>query len=199
MKFPKPSLHLVNVIPLEKNTNRFKLYYNHIICQDLILKQNYSTIFQLPSFKKITINTSSKLFLIDKKYIVPSILGLEMITGQKPKLTYAKKSIASFKIRENQLLGYKVTLRGPSLYLFLDLLFSIVLPRLRDFSGISRKSFDKYGNFSLGLSNLMIFPELENYFDFFEFFRGLNINFSVSGSNLQEITLLYTAFQLPHS
>ena len=125
------------------NKNRLKLYYDHVICQDLILKQNYTTIFQLPSFKKVTINTSSKLYLVDKKYIVPSILGVELITGQKPKLTYAKKSIASFKIRENQLLGCKVTLRGASLYLFLDVLITMILPRLRDFSGFPFKSFDK--------------------------------------------------------
>lgn len=187
---------LLNQIPLT-NKNRFKLYYDHVICQDLILKQNYSTIFQLPSFKKVIINTSSKLYLIDKKYIAPSILGVELITGQKPKLTYAKKSIASFKIRENQLLGCKVTLRGAPLYLFLELVVTIILPRLRDFSGISLKSFDKYGNFSLGFSNLMIFPELENHFEFFELFKGLNINFSLSGSDLDEISLLYTAFQLP--
>jgi large subunit ribosomal protein L5 len=187
---------LLNQIPLT-NKNRFKLYYDHVICQDLILKQNYTTIFQLPSFKKVIINTSSKLYLLDKKYIVPSILGVELITGQKPKLTYAKKSIASFKIRENQLLGCKVTLRGASLYLFLDLLITMILPRLRDFYGISIKSFDKSGNFSLGFSNLMIFPELENHFEFFELFKGLNINFSISGSNLDDISLLYTAFQLP--
>ena len=181
------------------NTNRFKLYYDHVICQDLIIKQNYTTIFQLPAFKKVIINTSSKLYLIDKKYIIPSILGVELITGQKPKLTYAKKSIATFKIRENQLLGCKVTLRGPCLYLFLDLVITLILPRLRDFSGISIKSFDKSGNFSLGLSNLMVFPELENHFEFFELFKGLNMNFSIHGSSLDDINLLYTAFQLPGS
>ena len=122
-----------------------------------------------------------------------------MITGQKPRLTYVKKSIASFKIRENQLLGCKVTLRGSSLFLFLDLFITIILPRLREFSGISTKSFDKSVNFSLGLSNLMIFPELENHFEFFELFKGLNMNFSIHGSSLDDINLLYTAFQLPGS
>jgi large subunit ribosomal protein L5 len=185
-------------------TNRFQKYYHYIISQDLILKQNYNTISQLPSFKKIIINTSSKLYLLDKKYIIPSLLGLEIIAGQKPKLTYSKKSIACFKIRENQLLGCKVTLRGPRLYLFLDSLFTVILPRLRNFSGIPLKSFDssqcsieKTGTISLGFSDLMSFPELENHFEFFEVFKGLNINFCFSSSNLQEIILLYSAFQLP--
>jgi large subunit ribosomal protein L5 len=198
MNLSKSSTFLLNTIPLG-NINRFKLYYDHVVCEDLIIKQNYNTICQLPSFKKIIVNTSSKLYLLDKKYILPSILGVEMITGQKPRLTYVKKSIASFKIRENQLLGCKVTLRGSSLFLFLDLFITIILPRLREFSGISTKSFDKSGNFSLGLSNLMIFPELENHFEFFELFKGFNINVEISGSNLDDITLLYTAFQLPRN
>lgn len=179
------------------DTNRYKLYYNEIICQDLILKQNYNTILEIPSFKKIVLNTTSKHYIINKKTMISALLGLELITGQKPKLTYAKTSIASFKLRNNQLLGCKVTLRGAALYNFLDLMITIILPRLRDFSGISINSSKKPINYSLGFRNLLIFPELENHFEIFELFKGFNINFIMSSSNIQDCILLSSAFQLP--
>jgi len=183
--------------PLLLNTNRYKLYYSNIICQDLILKQNYNTIFEIPSFKKIILNTTSKHYMNNKKSIISALLGLELITGRKPKLTYAKNSIASFKLRNNQLLGCKVTLRGAALYNFLDLIITIILPRLRDFSKISINSFKKPINYSLGFRNLLIFPELEDHFELFELFKGFNINFIMSSSNISDCSLLSSAFQLP--
>lgn len=180
-----------------RNISRLNMYYNHIILQDMLLKQNYTTIFELPQVKKITLHTTSKQYLNDKKNIIPALLSLELITGQKPTLTYAKKAIATFKLRKNQVLGCKVTLRNQSLFEFLDRFVTIVLPRLRDFSGINRKSVDTSGNFSLGLDNILVFPELENHYEYFESLRGIDINISITAKNSQDIFLLCSAVQLP--
>lgn len=182
-----------------QNTERLKLYYNSIICQDLILKNNYTSILELPRLEKIVLNTTSNSYAIDKKNLIPTLLAVELITGQKPKFTCAKKSIAPFKIREKQILGCKVTLRRKQLYNFLNIFISIVLPRLRDFSGVSSKSLDKAGNFSLGFTNLLIFPHLENHFEYFQNFRGININFSTKSSSQKISRLLFSGYQLPES
>jgi large subunit ribosomal protein L5 len=191
------SIDPIQVITISNNS-RFQTYYNRVVAQDMLLKQNYNTIFELPNLKKITLHTSSKQYLTDKKQIIPALLGLKLITGQKATLTYAKKAIATFKLRKNQILGCKVSLRKQSLYFFLDRLVTIVLPRLRDFSGLNTKSITKTGNFSIGLDNLLIFPELENHYEFFESLRGININFSVSAKSPKDVSLLYSAFQLPN-
>ena len=189
------SIHSQNDI-LEKN--RYKKYYEQIICSDLLLKHNYKTIMELPSLKKIILNTTSKSYTIDKKNILPVLMALELISGQKAKLTSAKKSIASFKIRENQIIGCKTTLRDLSMFLFLDKLLTVVLPRIRDFSGIEIKNFDNHGNFSLGITNILIFPEIENHFELFEVIRGLNINIVIAAQNKKEALVFYSAFQIPH-
>lgn len=168
-------------------------YYQQIISQDLILKQNYRTIMELPSIKKIILNTTSKLYVLDKKYIIPAFIALELLSGQKMKSTYAKKSIATFKIRKNQTLGCKTTLRDQVMYTFLHKFVKIILTRIRDFSG----NLDYNGNLSIGMTNCMIFPELENNFELFESLRGFNITFVVSTQHKQDALLLYTAFQIP--
>ena len=182
-----------------QNSERLKNYYNSIICQDLILKNNYTSILELPHLEKIVLNTTSNSYTVDKKNIVPTLLAIDLITGQKPKFTCAKKSIAPFKIRENQILGCKVTLRKKQLYNFLNIFITIVLPKIRDFSGISSKSIDKSGNFSIGFTNLLIFPHLENHFEYFQNFRGININFSTKNSSQRISRLVFSAFQLPES
>ena len=178
--------------------NRYKKYYQQIICQDLLLKQNYKTIIELPSLQKIVLNTTSKLYTTDKKNILPALMAIELISGQKAKLTSAKKSIASFKIRENQIIGCKTTLRHLSMYLFFEKLLTIVLPRVRYFSSVQIKNLDNHGNFSLGITNLLIFPEIENYFELFDVLRGLNINIVISAQNKKDALVFYSAFQIPH-
>jgi large subunit ribosomal protein L5 len=188
-----------SILSTNQNSERFKLYYNSIICQDLLLKNNYTSIFEIPTLEKIVINTTSSAYANDRKNLIPALLALELITGQKAKFTCAKKSLASFKIRENQILGCKVTLRKKHLYNFLTVFTSIVLPKLRDFSGISKKSLDTSGNLSLGFTNLLVFPHLENHFEFFQNIRGMNINFSSNRASQSVNRMLYSAFQIPES
>lgn len=178
-----------------KKIDRFQLYYSDIICEDLVLKNNYTNIYQIPSLHKIVLNTTSSSYAVDKKNILPALLALELITGQKANFSCAKKSIAPFKIREKQILGCKVTLRKKQLYNFLNIFVTIVLPKLRDFSGISKKSIDPSGNLSIGFTQLLVFPQLQDHFELFQNFRGLNINFCTNKSS----RLLYSAYQIPES
>ena len=179
------------------NTTISLKYYQQIICRDLLLKQNYSNVMELPSVNKINLNTSSSLFVQDKKYILPALVALEFITGQKIKYTSAKKSIATFKIRQNQVLGCKITLRNQYMYKFLSKFLVIIAPRIRDFSGISTKKLENLSYFTIGIKNLMIFPELENHFELFETCRGLNISFGISTKKANDAILLLSAFQIP--
>ena len=123
--------------------NRYLEYYQKIICQDIILKEPYSCFMELPKLDKLVIHTTSKYYVQDEKNIFPPFLGLEMVSGQKPKLNYAHKSISTFKLREKQLISSKVDLRNMNLYNFLDKLITIILPITRTFSGIKKQSFQK--------------------------------------------------------
>ena len=165
--------------------NRFYTHYKETISYDLILKKNIENILEIPKLEKIILNTTSKVIVYDKKYIIPGLIALEIISGQKQKTTAAHKSISGFKLRENQIIGCKVDLRGELMFHFLEKLITIVLPRVRNFRGIFFKFFDGKGNLNLGLSSLLIFPELENYFEYFEFIRGINITLVTSNNKLK--------------
>ena len=165
--------------------NRFYTHYKETISYDLILKKNIENILEIPKLEKIILNTTSKVIAHDKKYIIPGLIALEILCGQKQKTTAAHKSISGFKLRENQLIGCKVDLRGELMFHFLEKLITIVLPRVRNFRGIFFKFFDGKGNLNLGLSSLLIFPELENYFEYFEFIRGINITLVTSNNKLK--------------
>ena len=165
--------------------NRFYTHYKETISYDLILKKNIENILEIPKLEKIILNTTSKVIAHDKKYIIPGLIALEIISGQKQKTTAAHKSISGFKLRENQIIGCKVDLRGELMFHFLEKLITIVLPRVRNFRGIFFKFFDGKGNLNLGLSSLLIFPELENYFEYFEFIRGINITLVTSNNHLK--------------
>lgn len=165
--------------------NRFYTHYKETISYDLILKKNIENILEIPKLEKIILNTTSKVIAHDKKYIIPGLIALEIISGQKQKTTAAHKSISGFKLRENQIIGCKVDLRGELMFHFLEKLITIVLPRIRNFRGIFFKFFDGKGNLNLGLSSLLIFPELENYFEYFEFIRGINITLVTSNNHLK--------------
>jgi len=175
---------------------RVELHYTSIICQDLLLKNNYKTLLEIPVFDKIVLNTTSKHYGNEKKNLLPSFLALEFLTGQKVKLTVAKKSHASFKIREKQPLGCQITLRKHKMYMFFTVLNTLVLPRLRDFQGISPRSLNHKGNFSLGFTQLLLFPQLENHFEYFQNFQGLNITFETNSKKKKQNFLLYSAFQI---
>lgn len=187
-------------------------YYQNVLAYDLILKQNYTSIMQLPRIEKGVVNTTSKIYINDKKHIVFTLAALELISGQKPQLTYAKKSIANFKVREHQIIGCKVTLRGNEMYTFLDRLSKLVFPRIRDYSKKKMQSFQfthsffskkknkkssQLSTWSFGFQNLMIFPELENHYELVDNFRGMDLNFSISNSNSKTCQLLLSGFQLP--
>ena len=187
-----------NYLLINQN-NLSKKYYQNILAYDLILKQNYKNIMQLTRIEKILLNTTSKSYVNDKKFILFTLAAIELLSGQKPTLTYAKKSIANFKIRQHQILGCKVVLRKNLMYAFLDKLSRIIFPRIRDFTknkmnsepkqtlfsftkGISIKPY-KLKAYTYGFKNLMIFPELENNFQQVENFRGMNLTFIFSGFN----------------
>ena len=182
---------------VDLNTQSFSKYLKTIIHQDLILKYNYETIMEIGKIKKITLNTTSKLYVSDKKHLIPAALALQLIAGQKPVWTYAKHSIAPYKIREDQLLGCKVDLRRQFVFHFLEKWCRVISPRIRDLSKIHFSSLDSSKNYSLGIQNIMIFPELENHFEILESFRGLTLNFVFSTQNKQQQVILLSAFQIP--
>lgn len=177
--------------------SRFQKYYNSIIKKDFLYKQNLKNISQIPQLNKIVLSTTSKLIVNEKKYIIPGLLALEMIIGKKLKLTRASHSIAAFKLRKNQIIGCKVTLRGDIMFQFLEKLITIILPRLREFQGVDSNKIDTQGNYTIGLNNLLLIPELENHFEFFEFLRGINIILIPSTHKKKDACLLFSAFQLP--
>lgn len=174
-----------------------KKHYRYNVCEDLILKQKIKNITELPKIKKLIISTSSKLVVSDKKNMVSALIAVEKITGQKIKKTQAKKSIAAFKLRENQLIGCKVTLRGHSLFTFLDKVVRILLPRIRDFEGLQLESWDSQGNPNIGINSFILFAELENYFEFFGFLGGINISIVTSATRKQELSFFTSSLQLP--
>ena len=180
-----------------ENNSPCELYYKQIVCRDVILKYNYNNIMEIPSLKKIVVNTTSKTYVSDKKYMIPALTALEMITGQKLIVNQAKKSIATFKIRKGQPIGCKSTLRDTILYSFLYKLIMIILPRSRDFNGLSVENITNSSDWSIAITNVMLFPELENYYEFFETVRAFNVTFGVSAKEKQQACVLYSALQIP--
>ena len=182
---------LSSCIPYRLRTDN---YYREVISQDLIYKQNYHNIMELPKIEKLVINSTSKSFIEDRKNITKTLLGLEMICGQKLKISTALRSIAGFKIRQGQTIGCKVTLRKHSLSGFLDKLILVILPRFNNFTG---KEILIDNHYSVGLTDLLLFPELEKLFSLFENLRGLDLSFVMHKKNIDENLLLLTALQLP--
>ena len=186
----------------KKSTNvlyklRIDTYYREIVSQDLIYKQNYHNVMELPKIEKIVINSTSKSFVEDRKNITPVFLGLEMICGQRLKINTAEKSIAGFKIRQGQTIGCKVTLRKHSVFYFLEKLLYAILPRFTNFTGLIHTLFDSQGNYNLGLNDLLLFPELEAQFELFENLRGIDLSFVMQKKSKHENVLLLTALQIP--
>ena len=153
--------------------NRLEEKYRNEVVPSLIEKHNYKTVMLVPKIDKIVVNMGVGDAVSNSKMLEYAVSDLEKITGLKPEVTKAKKSIASFKVREGHKIGCKVTLRGERMYEFLDKLISISLPRVRDFRGLSPKSFDGRGNYTIGIKEQIIFPEIN--FDEVEKVRGMDI------------------------
>lgn len=170
-------------------------YYRKEVVPKLKGQFKYSSAMQVPRITKITLNMGLGEAMEDKKVIVSAMAELEKIAGQKPVQTLARKSIAGFKVREGWPIGCKVTLRGVRMYEFLDRLITIALPRVRDFRGLSIKSFDGRGNYSLGFKEQIVFPEIE--YDKIDALRGLDITITTSALHNKEAQALLEAFNFP--
>ena len=175
--------------------NRLKEKYEKTIVSDLMSKHNYKNVMEVPKLEKIVVNIGCGDAASNSKLLEGAMRDLETITGQKPIATKAKKSIAGFKLREGQAIGCKTTLRGENMYNFLDKLISIRLPRVRDFRGISNKAFDGRGNYTLGLTEQLIFPEIE--YDDVVKVRGMDIVFVTTANTNEEAYDLLKGFGMP--
>lgn len=169
--------------------------YTARIRDQLKKKLNLTNVNQVPKLEKIVINVGAGRFKEDTRAKEIIVTTLSKISGQHPVETKAKKSIASYKLRQGQVVGYKVTLRGHRMYEFADRLINIVLPRLRDFHGVSHKAFDGQGNYSIGLSDQSVFPELS--FEDTAVLHGLQVNFVSTAGNKEHTKALLKAFGLP--
>jgi large subunit ribosomal protein L5 len=172
-----------------------KKFYQKEVIKKLQEKYNYSNVMEIPRIEKITLNMGVGEASQDKKIIDFAVRDMTAISGQKPVVTYTRKSIAGFKIRENWPIGCKVTLRGERMYEFLERLISITIPRIRDFRGLNARSFDGRGNYSMGLREQIVFPEIE--YDKVDAIRGLDITITTSAKTDDEGRALLAAFNFP--
>ena len=174
---------------------RLQAQYKDQIVPDLVKKFGYKSVMQVPRISKITLNMGVGEAVADKKIMENAVGDMTKIAGQKPVVTKAKKAIAGFKIRKDYPIGCMVTLRGARMYEFLDRLVSIAIPRIRDFRGISGRSFDGRGNYNLGVKEQIIFPEVE--YDKIDAIRGMNISITTTAKNDEEAKALLQAFKFP--
>ena len=175
--------------------NSLKELYNKEITKKLKEKFNYTSVMEIPKLEKIVVNIGVGDGSHDEKMIEASVKDLEAITGQHPVVTKAKHSIAGFKLREGQSIGTKVTLRGENMYIFLEKLITVALPRVRDFRGVSPKAFDGKGNYTLGIKDQLIFPEIE--YDNVVKLRGMDIVFVTTAKTNEEALELLKGFGIP--
>ena len=174
---------------------RLQEHYKEKVVPELVQKFGYKSVMEVPRISKVTLNMGVGKSTQDKKILDNAVADLTKITGQKPVVTKAKKSIANFKVRAGFPIGCMVTLRGQRMYEFLDRLVSIAIPRIRDFRGVSNRSFDGRGNYSLGVREQIIFPEIE--YDKIDTLRGLNISITTTAKTDDEARALLAAFRFP--
>ena len=174
---------------------RLKDFYKETVVPKLTKDLGVKNAMQVPKLVKITVNMGVGEAVADRKVMDAAVADLTKITGQKPKICMSKKSIASFKVRENLAIGTKVTLRGERMWEFFDRLVTIAIPRIRDFRGINPRSFDGRGNFSLGIKEQIIFPEIE--YDKIDALRGMNISITTTAKTDAEAKALLAAFKFP--
>ena len=174
---------------------RLKDFYTSTVVPELMKQFGYKSIMEVPRIEKITLNMGVGEAVADKKVMDHAVADLEKIAGQKPVVTVARKSIAGFKIRDNYPVGCKVTLRRDQMFEFLDRLVTVALPRVRDFRGVSGKSFDGRGNYNMGVREQIIFPEIE--YDKIDALRGLNITVTTTAKTDEEAKALLSLFKFP--
>lgn len=174
---------------------RLQEFYQSDVVPQLLKKFEFGNTMQVPKIEKITLNMGVGEAVADKKIILKAVDDMTKIAGQKPVVTLARKSIAGFKIREEWPVGCKVTLRGTRMYEFLDRLITIAIPRVRDFRGLSAKAFDGRGNYSMGVKEQIIFPEID--YDKIDAIRGMDITMTTSTNNDDEAKALLEAFSFP--
>jgi large subunit ribosomal protein L5 len=174
---------------------RLQQYYRETIVKKLMSEQGYTNVMDVPRIQKITINMGVGEAVADKKVIEHALSDMEKIAGQKPVTTLSRKSVASFKVRDGYPIGCKVTLRRDKMYEFLDRLVNLSIPRVRDFRGLNAKSFDGRGNYSLGIKEQIIFPEIE--YEKVDKIRGMDITITTTAKTDAEAKALLTAFSFP--
>ncbi len=174
---------------------RLNDFYKKTVVPQLVKQFGYKSVMEVPRIEKITLNMGVGEAVADKKVMDHAVGDMQKIAGQKPVVTKSKKSIAGFKIRENYPVGCKVTLRRDRMYEFLDRLVTVAIPRIRDFRGISGKSFDGRGNYNMGVKEQIIFPEIE--YDKIDALRGMNITITTTAKTDAEAKALLMAFKFP--
>ena len=174
---------------------RLQQIYKDTIVKKLMDERGYKNVMQVPRIEKITINMGVGEAIGDKKVIENALADMEKTSGQKPVTTLARKSVASFKVRDGYPIGCKVTLRKERMYEFLDRLISVAIPRIRDFRGMSPKAFDGRGNYNMGVKEQIIFPEIE--YEKIDAIRGMDINITTSAVNDDDARALLAAFNFP--
>ena len=174
---------------------RMKTYYKETVAPALFKKFGYKSVMQVPKLDKIVVNVGCGEAKDDQKKIDAIMSDISQITGQKPVVCRAKKAVANFKLREGNIIGVKVTLRGETMYEFLDRFFNIALPRVRDFRGINPNSFDGRGNYSVGIKEQLIFPEIE--YEKIDAIRGMDINFVTTAKTDEEAKELLALMGAP--
>ena len=176
-------------------STRLQKHYQDQVVKQLVEQFGYKSVMQVPRIEKITLNMGVGEAVNDKKIMDNAVADMTRISGQKPLVTKSRKSIATFKIRDNYPIGCKVTLRGTRMYEFLDRLVTVAIPRIRDFRGIPGKSFDGRGNFNFGIREQIIFPEIE--YDKIDAIRGMNITITTTAKTDAEGRALLAAFKFP--
>lgn len=174
---------------------RLEQYYRQTVAKDLQAQFGYSSAMEIPRVTKITVNMGIGEASQDKKIIDHATSDMSLITGQKPIVTLAKKAIAGFKLREDMPIGCKVTLRRDKMYEFMDRLINFAIPRIRDFRGLSAKAFDGQGNYNMGISEQIAFPEID--YDKIDKIRGMDICVTTSAVNNEQALALLKAFKFP--
>lgn len=174
---------------------RLNQFYKETVAPQLMKQFGYKSVMEVPRIEKITLNMGVGEAVADKKVMDHAVSDMTKIAGQKPVVTKAKKSIAGFKIRDNYPVGCKVTLRRERMFEFLDRLVTVAIPRIRDFRGISGKSFDGRGNYNMGIKEQIIFPEIE--YDKIDALRGMNITITTTAKTDEEARALLMAFKFP--
>jgi large subunit ribosomal protein L5 len=175
--------------------SRLQDYYSTTVVPQLTEQFSYSNVMQVPRLTKITLNMGVGEAVADKKVMDRAVGDMTAIAGQKPIVTYARKSVASFKIRDGWPVGCKVTLRRERMYEFMDRLVNVAIPRIRDFRGLNRRSFDGHGNYSMGVKEQIMFPEID--YDQIDVIRGMDITITTTAKTDAEAMALLQAFNFP--